>query len=94
MEISFDDPEQSKIFNDKKAELTVAKTRLTKNINLTTIKFDGLKDFVVPDKPTIFEREALSHLAKRINIFMPEYMASTETLTEELETFLSGCHLD
>ena len=82
IEISFSDPELSKIFMDKKAELTVSKTRLTKKINRTIIEFDGLRDFVMPLHLTLFERETLSHLAKRINGFMPGYMASVEIHTE------------
>ena len=56
MEITFDDPAQSKLFNDKKAELTVVKSKLPKKINCMTMEFDGLKYFVVPNKPTFFER--------------------------------------
>ena len=93
-DITFSDPELSRIFTNKKTLLTVSKSRLTKKINRTTTEFNDLREFVVPLNPTRFERESLGLLAQRINASMPEYIARVETLTEELESFLSGCHLD
>ena len=93
-EISFSDPKLSEIFTNKKAQLIVSKSRLTRKINRTTSEFDSLRVFVTPLNPSKFERESLSFLAHRINASMPEYIAKVETLTEELESLLSGCHLD
>ena len=70
-EITFSDPKLSEIFTNKKALLTVSKSRLTKKINRTTSEFNDLRVFVVPLNPTRFERESLALLAHRINASMP-----------------------
>ena len=93
-EITFSDPKLSEIFTNKKAQLIVSKSKLTRKINRTTLEFDSLRVFVNPLNPSKFEKESLSFLAHQINVSMPEYIAKVESLTEELESLLSGCHLD